>query len=156
LADPVVAHIDALQIEYSPWFADHKRDGVIDAARELGVTIIAYSPLGRGVLTGKYRDAALFQQANDNRGTIPKYNAENLPKNLRLVDEITKIADRKGCSPGQLSIAWVMAMGAIPIPGTTKADRLAENWRARDVVLEEEDMKAIREIIITAAPTGDR
>lgn len=156
LLTAIVAHIDAVQIEYSPWCTDHERDGLIDTARELDVTIIAYSPLGRGVLTGAYRDASLFQQANDNRGTIPKYSAENLPANLRLVDEMTKIAQKKGCTPGQLSIAWVIAQGAIPIPGTTKSDRLVENWEAGNVELTEDELESIRTIITEAAPKGDR
>lgn len=151
-----VAHIDALQIEYSPWCTDHERNGVLDTARELGITIIAYSPLGRGVLTGKFRDASLFQGPNDNRGSIPKYSAENLPANLRLVDELEKIADRKGCTVGQLSIAWVAAQGAIPIPGTKQASRLIENWNSRDVTLSEEDLVAMRKIIDGAAPSGAR
>jgi aryl-alcohol dehydrogenase-like predicted oxidoreductase len=152
----IVAHIDALQIEYSPWCLDHESDGVIDAARELGVTIIAYSPLGRGVLTGKFRDASLFQGPNDNRGTIPKYGAEMLPANLRLVDELEAIAKTKGCSVGQLCIAWVAAMGAIPIPGTKRVDRLEENWASREVELTKEDLDKIRGIITASAPQGAR
>jgi aryl-alcohol dehydrogenase-like predicted oxidoreductase len=155
-ADGVVARIDALQIEYSPWCLDHEADGVIDAARELGVTIIAYSPLGRGVLTGKFRDASLFQGPNDNRGTIPKYGAEMLPGNLRLVDELEAIAKTKGCTVGQLCIAWVAAMGAIPIPGTKRVDRLEENWASRDVELTKDDLDKIRGIITASAPQGAR
>ncbi|KZP18340.1 Aldo/keto reductase [Athelia psychrophila] len=151
-----IAHIDALQIEYSLWFTDHERNGLLDAARELGVAIIAYSPLGRGVLTGQYRDVAAFSAPGDNRAMIPKYSAEFLPGNLRLVDEIEKLATKKGCTPGQLSIAWVAAQGAIPIPGTKTSSRLEENWGSREVGFTEAELEEIRVIITEAAPKGAR
>jgi aryl-alcohol dehydrogenase-like predicted oxidoreductase len=149
-----VAHIDALQIEYSPWFTDHERNDLIAAARDNGVTIIAYSPLGKGMLTGKYKDASQF--AGDIRGSAPRFSAENLPKNLRLVEEFEKLAKTKGCTPGQLSIAWVAAQGAIPIPGTKSVSRLEENFGAGNVELSEAELKAIREIIVSAEPVGNR
>ncbi|RSH93609.1 hypothetical protein EHS25_006255 [Saitozyma podzolica] len=149
-----IAHIDALQIEYSPWYTDHERNDLIAAARDNGVTIIAYSPLGKGMLTGKYKDASQF--AGDIRGSAPRFSAENLPKNLRLVEEFEKLAKAKGCTPGQLSIAWVAAQGAIPIPGTKSVSRLEENFGAGKVDLSEAELKAIREIIVSAEPVGNR
>ncbi|ORX37922.1 NADP-dependent oxidoreductase domain-containing protein [Kockovaella imperatae] len=149
-----VAHIDAIQIEYSPWFIDHERDGLIDAARELGVSIVAYSPLGKGLLTGKHRDASAFSK--DIRGTAPRYTGENFDKNLALVDEFERLAKSKGCTPGQLSLAWVAAQGAIPIPGTKNADRVKENWGANKVTLTEGELKEIRKVIQENEPVGDR
>jgi len=111
-----VAHIDALEIEYSPWFTDHEHDGLLSTAKELGVSVIAYSPLGKGMLTGAYRKPEDFAHTGDMRKTTPRF-AEYLEANLKLVDEFERIAKKKKCTPGQLSIAWIAAMGCIPILG---------------------------------------
>ncbi|KAI9636259.1 NADP-dependent oxidoreductase domain-containing protein [Dioszegia hungarica] len=150
-----IAHIDALQIEYSPWFTDHEQNGLIPAARELGVTIIAYSPLGKGILTGKFTSVDQFPEG-DIRRTIPRFSEELLGKNMRIVDEFKKLAEKKGCSPGQLALAWVIAQGAIPIPGTKKAERLEENFGAREVDLDEEELAEIRKLVEEAKPEGAR
>ena len=178
----LVAQIDALQIEYSAWYTDHETDGLIDAAKELGVSIVAYSPLGKGMLTGAYVhisplcyiDRSLFsgtpvhrgelkisitdksQIANDIRGTIPRFQAENFDTNQRIVNEFSKLAQRKGVLPGQLAIAWVIAQGAIPIPGTRSAERVVENTKGGDVDLSEEELREIRKLIEEAKPVGDR
>ncbi|EIW70962.1 hypothetical protein TREMEDRAFT_67516 [Tremella mesenterica DSM 1558] len=150
-----IAHIDAIQIEYSPWFTDHETiTNLIPTAKELNVTIIAYSPLGRGVLTGKYRDTSKFKK--DIRATIPRYNEENYEKNLKLVDEFGKLAEKKGCTAGQLAIAWVMKKGFIPIPGTKNIDRFEENWGSREVELNENDLKGIEMVVEGFKPVGDR
>jgi aryl-alcohol dehydrogenase-like predicted oxidoreductase len=155
LALTAVAHIDALQIEYSPWFTDHEQSGLIPTARELGVTIIAYSPLGKGVLTGAVRSAADFK-AGDVRASIPRFDAAHLPANLRLVDASVALADKKGCTPAQLALAWVIAQGAIPIPGTKTAARVEENFGAREVALSTEEEGAIRRLVEEAKPAGNR
>jgi aryl-alcohol dehydrogenase-like predicted oxidoreductase len=152
--DPV-AHIDALQIEYSPWFTDHEQNGLIDTARELGVTIIAYSPLGKGILTGKFTSADQFGEG-DIRRTIPRFSDQLLGKNMRIVEEFKKLADKKGCTPGQLALAWVIAQGAIPIPGTKNAGRLEENWGAGEVDLDKAELAEIRKLIEDAKPEGAR
>jgi aryl-alcohol dehydrogenase-like predicted oxidoreductase len=149
----LVAHIDALQIEYSPWFVEHERNDLIAAAKDNNVTIVAYSPLGKGMLTGKFKDPALF--ANDIRGQAPRFT-DNFQHNLRLVEEFEKLAKVKGCTPGQLAIAWVAAQGAIPIPGTKSIERLEENWGATNVSLSEAELKEIRTIITDAEPKGER
>ena len=149
----LVAHIDALQIEYSPWFIDHERDSLISTARDLNVTIVAYSPLGRGVLTGTVKDSSQF--ASDIRGRAPRYT-EHWEANRKLIEEVEKLAKKKGCTPGQLSIAWVTAQGAIPIPGTKTLSRLEENWGASRVKLSDEELKEIREVILEAEPKGNR
>jgi aryl-alcohol dehydrogenase-like predicted oxidoreductase len=106
------------------------------------------------MLTGKFKDASQF--AGDIRGSAPRFSAENLPKNLRLVEEFERLAKEKGCTPGQLSIAWVAAQGAIPIPGTKNIARLEENWGAHRVDLSELELKEIRDIITKAEPVGNR
>lgn len=152
-----VAHIDALQIEYSPWYTDHETNGLFQVARENNVSIIAFSPLGKGVLTGQYRSAEDFKGGpNDIRNTIPRFNEENLPANLRLVDKFTSLAEKKKCTPAQLALAWVMAQGAIPIPGTKSAKRVEENFAAREVELTEQEEKEIRQLVEEAKPAGNR
>ncbi|BEI82622.1 hypothetical protein CcaverHIS002_0304900 [Cutaneotrichosporon cavernicola] len=150
-----IAHIDALQIEYSPWFTDHEQSGLIATAKELGVTIIAFSPLGKGVLTGSIRSTADFKEG-DIRKTIPRFDNEHLPANLKLVDAFVSLAEKKGCTPAQLSLAWVMAQGAIPIPGTKTSSRVDENFAARNVVLSAEEEAEIRKLIEEAKPAGNR
>lgn len=154
MPDSPVAHIDALQIEYSAFFLDHESDGLIDAARELGVTIVAYSPLGKGMLTGQYRDPSKF--AGDIRGTIPRYAQENFDANMKLVDEFERLAAEKGCKPGQLAIAWVAAQGAIPIPGTKNKGRFEENWAANKVSLTKDELKSIRKVLDNVKVVGAR
>ena len=114
---------------------------------------MAYSPLGKGVLTGKFKDASQF--ANDIRSQAPRFS-ENFKDNLRIVEEFERLAKKKGCTPGQLSIAWVAAQGAVPIPGTKNAGRLEENWGATNVSLSEDELKEIRKAIEDAEPKGNR
>jgi aryl-alcohol dehydrogenase-like predicted oxidoreductase len=119
------------------------------------VTIIAYSPLGKGILTGMFTSVDQFPEG-DIRRTIPRFSEELLGKNMRIVDEFKKLAEKKGCSPGQLALAWVIAQGAIPIPGTKKAERLEENFGAREVDLDEEELAEIRKLVEEAKPEGAR
>jgi len=148
-----VAKIDALQIEYSPWFTEHETNGLLATAQEFGVQVIAFSPLGKGMLTGKFKDPSQF--GKDIRSTAPRFT-ENFQDNLKIVEEFEKMAEKKRCTPGQLSIAWVAAQGAIPIPGTKNAVRLEENWGATNVELSEEDLVEIRKVIKESAPKGNR
>lgn len=112
--------ITALQMEYSPFFLDieHASIGVLAAARELGVSIVAFSPLARGFLSGQYKSPADFEET-DFRRTVPKFSEENFPKNLELVKRFEEVAVRKACTPGQLCLAWLLAQGEdiFPIPG---------------------------------------
>jgi aryl-alcohol dehydrogenase-like predicted oxidoreductase len=153
--EPTVAHIDSLQIEYSPWFTDHEQNGLIDAAKELGVSVIAYSPLGKGILTGTVSRTSDFQEG-DVRKSIPRFSEENLSTNMRIVREFQKLAEKKGCTSGQLALAWVIAQGAIPIPGTKSAERLTENFGASNVDLSEEELTEIRKLVEDAKPQGNR
>ncbi|KAL8949881.1 MAG: hypothetical protein Q9222_004038 [Ikaeria aurantiellina] len=154
-----VCHIDAVQIEYSPFTLDIENEdiGLLKTCRELGVAVVAYSPLGRGMLTGVYKSPADFEE-NDFRKRAPRFSEENFPKNLELVEKLKKVADRKGVTTGQLSLAWLLAQGedVIPIPGTKKVKYLEENVRSLEVRLSESEVKEIREAVEGAEVHGIR
>src|SRR6185437_12096764 len=122
--------VACVQIEYSPFSLDIERDeiGLLKTCRELGVAIVCYAPLGRGMLTGQYKSPDDFAE-NDFRRIVPRFSKENFSKNLELVNQITTLAKKKGCTPGQLTLAWTLAQGDdfIPIPGTSKIKNLEEN-----------------------------
>ncbi|KAJ7932828.1 NADP-dependent oxidoreductase domain-containing protein [Mycena leptocephala] len=150
-----IAKIDAVQAEYSPFETLHETSGVLDTAKELGIAFVAFSPLGKGFLTGQLKSPDDFEP-DDFRRTVPKFQGENFYKNLDIVDRIKALADKKGVTPGQLSIAWVAAQGTIPIPGTKQVGRLEENWGARDVDLNAEELAEMRAVIDAAKPVGNR
>lgn len=154
-----IHHIDALQIEYSPFTTDIEdpKIGLLETCRELGVAVVAYSPLGRGFVTGQYRSPADFEEG-DFRKFSPRFNEENFPKNLKLVDELVRLGKKKGCTAGQLTLAWLLAQGddIIPIPGTKKIKYLEENLGALDVKLTDAEVKEIRKVISEAEVSGDR
>ncbi len=130
-----VHRIAALQTEYSLWTRDPE-DGVLDTCRELGIAFVAYSPLGRGFLTGRFR--SLDDLAPDDwRRTNPRFQGENLQRNLELVARVEALAARKRCTPAQLAIAWLLSRGEdiVPIPGSTQAERVEENAGAVAVTL---------------------
>jgi aryl-alcohol dehydrogenase-like predicted oxidoreductase len=139
--------ITALQSEYSLWTRDPEDNGVLETTRELGISLVAYSPLGRGFLTGeikRFEDLA----EDDYRRHSPRFQGENFEKNLELVGEIEEVAARKHCTPAQLALAWVLAQGEdiVPIPGTKKRHRLEENVAAINVELTPEDLREIADI----------
>jgi aryl-alcohol dehydrogenase-like predicted oxidoreductase len=142
--------IAALETEYSLWSRDPE-DGVIAACRHLGIGFVAYSPLGRGFLTGQIKR---FEDlpADDYRRQSPRFQGENFEANLKLVNRIKEIARSKGCSASQLALAWVLAQGKdiVPIPGTKRRTYLEENAAASSVSLGAEDLRDIDE----AAPRG--
>ena len=125
--------ITALQTEYSLWTRDVEQDGVLDATRELGIGFVAYSPLGRGFLTGAIRTIEDLPEGDSRRaGRFPRFQGENFQRNLDLVERVKEIADEKGVAPGQLALAWVLAQGEdiVPIPGT-KRRRIWRRTRRR-------------------------
>jgi aryl-alcohol dehydrogenase-like predicted oxidoreductase len=146
--------IAALQTEYSLWTRDPE-DGVLDTCRELGIAFVAYSPLGRGFLTGRFRSLDDLA-ADDWRRTNPRFQGENLRRNLDLVARVESLAARKSCTPAQLAIAWLLARGAdiIPIPGSTRADRVEENAAAVAIALSPAEIDELDAVGSTVA--GDR
>jgi aryl-alcohol dehydrogenase-like predicted oxidoreductase len=154
-----VHHIDAVQIEYSPFSLDIEspQTNLLATCRELGVAIVAYSPLGRGFLTGQYKSLDDFE-ADDFRRYLPRFQPGNFEKNLALVGKLKSIAGRKSCTTGQLVLAWLLAQGEdiIPIPGTKKIKYLEENIGALEVVITEEENKEIRAAVEETEITGTR
>jgi len=153
--------ISAVQVEYSPFYTgiESAEVGLKQACEELGVAIVAYAPLGRGMLTGKYKKPSDFGDEHDwRRNGVGRYSEENFPKNLELVDRLEKIAEKKGCTSGQLSMAWLLAQSenVIPIPGTTKVKNLEENLGALQVKITPEENAEIRKAVDEAEEVGDR
>ncbi|KAJ7160929.1 NADP-dependent oxidoreductase domain-containing protein [Mycena filopes] len=147
----------AVQMEYSPFDLEIETSGLLDAAREMGVAVVAYSPLGRGLLTGRYRSRDDFEEG-DYRRTLPRFSAENFPKNLALVDHLQEIASKHGATSGQVTLAWMLAEHPdfFPIPGTRNVARLEENARGAEIVLPSEDVKDIRAWAAAADIRGAR
>ncbi|KAF2008022.1 Aldo/keto reductase [Amniculicola lignicola CBS 123094] len=154
-----IHHIDAVQFEYSPFALDIETSaiGILQTCRELDVAVVAYSPLGRGFLTGQIKSPDDFEDG-DFRKYAPRYSVENFPKNLELVDRLQTLATEKGCTSGQLSLAWLMAQGddIIPIPGTKKIKYLDENVKAVEVKLSQDELQEIRREIEKVEVVGDR
>jgi aryl-alcohol dehydrogenase-like predicted oxidoreductase len=148
--------ITALQTEYSLWTRDPEEE-ILPTCRELGIGFVAYSPLGRGFLTGQFRR---FEDlpSDDYRRNSPRFQGENFQKNLDLVHRVEQIAREKGCKPSQLALAWVLAQGEdiVPIPGTKHRKYLEENVGALDVKLTQEDLRRIEEVFPTGAAAGLR
>jgi aryl-alcohol dehydrogenase-like predicted oxidoreductase len=154
-----IHHIDAVQIEYSPFAMDIEDPNIalMKTCRELGVAIVSYSPLGRGFVTGQYRSPDDFEEG-DFRRLAPRFSKENFPKNLELVDGIVAIAKKKGCTAGQLTLAWLLAQGddIIPIPGTKKIKYLEENLGSLNVHLTKDEVKEVRDLVEAAEVQGSR
>lgn len=135
----------------------HETNGLIETAKELDVAFVAFSPLGHGWLVDNFDYASPEDFAPDDfRRTVPKFQGENFYKNKAIVEEIKKLAKKKGCTTTQLALAWVISQGLIPIAGTTKASRLEENWGCREVILDKEEVAEMRQIIERAKPEGER
>jgi aryl-alcohol dehydrogenase-like predicted oxidoreductase len=152
-----VHHIAALQSEFSLWTRDPERNGMLDACRRLGVALVAYSPLGRGFLTGSITRAEDFTE-DDYRRRSPRFQGDNFNRNLELVDKVQELAAAKGCTPAQLALAWVLAQGEdiVAIPGTKRRSRLDENLGALEVTLGARDLCAIEAIFPPDAAAGPR
>ncbi len=148
--------IAALQTEYSLWSREVEAE-ILPTVRELGIGFVAYSPLGRGFLTGQFQR---FEDlpADDYRRNSPRFQGENFQKNLDLVAKVGEIAAAKGCTPGQLALAWVLAKGddVVPIPGTKRAKYLDENLGAAGILLTADDLTRIEAVFPTGAAAGSR
>jgi aryl-alcohol dehydrogenase-like predicted oxidoreductase len=157
-----VQPVAAVQTEYSLWTRDPEENGVLGTCAELGIGFVAYSPIGRGFLSGRIRRVEDLAP-DDFRRHNPRFQGEALQQNLRLVDQVREIADEKGVTATQLALAWVMAQdrragnpGVVPIPGTKRVSYLEENAAAADVELTDEELRRLDEVAPRGAAAGDR
>jgi len=148
--------ISALQTEYSLWSRDPE-DEVLPTVRELGIGFVAYSPLGRGFLSGRFQSPEDLEEG-DFRRRNPRFQGENFQRNLEFVERVREIAEEKNATPAQLALAWVLAQGEdiVPIPGTKRRERLEENVAALDVELTDADLERIEAAFPKGATAGDR
>jgi aryl-alcohol dehydrogenase-like predicted oxidoreductase len=148
--------ITALQTEYSLWTRDPEKE-ILATCRELGISFVAYSPLGRGFFSGRFKQVNDFEE-NDYRKNHPRFQGENLEKNVGLLRKVEEIAQKKNCTPAQLAIAWVLAQGkdVVPIPGTKKQKYLYENVKALDIALNSEDLRHLNEGMPPGIASGPR
>jgi len=148
--------ITALQTEYSLWSRDPEAE-ILQTVRELGIGFVAYSPLGRGFLTGQITSPEDLEEG-DFRRNHPRFQGENFQKNLDLVDKVKEIAAEKGITAGQLALAWVLAQGndVVPIPGTKHVEYLKENIAAAEITLTDDDLRRLDEVAPAGAAAGDR
>lgn len=151
--------ISAYQVEYSLFTLDIEREeiGLKKTCEELGVAIIAYSPLGRGLLGGQIKSRSDFHP-DDKKLIFPRFSEENFPNNLKLVEEVEKLAKKKGCAPSQLALAWLLQQGdsVIPIPGTRQVKYMEENLGALKIQFTPEELKQIRDVAEKAEVKGER
>ncbi|HEY3069271.1 MAG TPA: aldo/keto reductase [Gaiellaceae bacterium] len=148
--------VSALQTEYSLWSRDPE-DELLPTVRELGIGFVAYSPLGRGFLSGRFQSPDDLEE-DDFRRRNPRFQGENFERNLELVERVREIAEEKGATAAQLTLAWVLAQGEdiVPIPGTTHRERVEENDAAADVHLTDDDLERIEAAFPKGATAGDR
>jgi aryl-alcohol dehydrogenase-like predicted oxidoreductase len=148
--------IAALQSEYSLWTRDPEKE-ILPTCRELGVGFVAYSPLGRGFLTGQFKTFDDLS-ADDYRRNSPRFQGENFQLNLNLVKKVQQMAEERKCQPAQLALAWVMAQGGdiVPIPGTKRRKYLEENVGALEVELDQDEVRLLSEIFTHGAAAGER
>ena len=151
-----VQPVTALQNEYSLWWREPEKE-VLPALEELGIGLVAFSPLGKGFLTGKIDETTTFD-SSDFRNVVPRFTAENRKANLAFVDWLTAFADRKKATPAQMALAWLLAQKPwiVPIPGTTKLHRLEENIRATAIELTADDLREIDRAAAQIAVQGAR
>ena len=149
--------ITALQSEYSLFSRDIE-DEIIPTLQELGIGLVSYSPLGRGVLTGRFTSSADFSGGGDFRGAAPRFNEENFDANYALVQQVEKIAAEKGITAGQLALAWVInkSENIVPIPGTKRIKYLEENAAAAVVQLSADEITRLEQAIPAGSVAGDR
>ncbi|KAJ2658832.1 hypothetical protein IWW48_003819 [Coemansia sp. RSA 1200] len=140
--------IAAVQREYSAWHTMVETDGLLDTCRELGVTFVAYTPLGRGFLTGRFQSNDDIPEG-DMRQNMPRFNSENIGHNLKLVEALDTLAKKHSCKPGQIALAWLLAQydNLVAIPGTKTPKYLEENFAAGKITLPTQDIEELRRII---------
>jgi aryl-alcohol dehydrogenase-like predicted oxidoreductase len=151
-----VQPVTALQSEYSLWWREPEEE-ILPALAELGIGFVPFSPLGKGFLTGKIDESTTFE-ASDFRNSVPRFDADARQANRTFVDLLEQVSARKGATPAQIALAWVLAQSPsfVPIPGTTKLHRLEENIAAADVELTAEDLRELEEAVGRITAAGDR
>jgi len=149
--------LTALQTEYSLWSREPE-EVILPVVRELGIGYVAYSPLGRGFLTGRYESPDEFEQTGDVRQRFPRFQEENFRKNYAIVEEVKLLADEKDATPAQIALSWVLAQGddIVPIPGTKHVQYLEENAGAIDVNLTTEEIESLNDVAPIGETAGDR
>ncbi|KAJ7026688.1 NADP-dependent oxidoreductase domain-containing protein [Mycena alexandri] len=145
----------AVQMEYSPFELSIETTGLLEAAKELGVGIVAYSPLGRGLITGRYQSPDDLDD-DDVRRLLPRFSRENFPKNLALADHFKTMSEKYQASTSQIVLAWIVAQGFIPVPGTRVVARLEENAHGAEITLSREDVQVLRKYVEEADVHGAR
>jgi len=148
--------VTAVQTEYSLWTRDVEAE-ILPTCRELGIGFVAYSPLGRGFLTGRFQAGAQFEDG-DFRANLPRFAPDNAATNGALVDVVRSIAEAKGCTPAQIALAWLLGKGddIVPIPGTKRIRYLEENATAASITLSAENLAALELAISLLPVVGDR
>ena len=148
--------VAAVQTEYSLWTRDVEAE-VLPTCRELGIGLVAYSPLGRGFLTGRYQNEVSFEDG-DFRAGLPRFQPENITTNRSLVEVVVDMAANKGCTPAQIALAWLLAQGddIVPIPGTRRVAHLEDNLGALSVSLEQHELLALQQALDTLPVAGER
>ncbi|GLB40529.1 putative aldo keto reductase [Lyophyllum shimeji] len=147
----------AAQLEFSPFELYVEKTGLMDVIKEAGMALVAYSPLGRGLATGRFRSPADFDDG-DFRKIAPRFSEENFPKNLKVVEELSTVAEKYNATTAQISLAWILAEHptCIPIPGCRGIKRLEENAHSAEIELAPEDVRAIRSVVESAEVAGAR
>jgi aryl-alcohol dehydrogenase-like predicted oxidoreductase len=151
-----VHHVTALQSEYSLW-ERRLEQGITATCRELGITVVPFSPLGRSALTGALKPGDTFSK-NDFRSSNPRFSADNLATNLEPVSALAEMAADKGCQPGQLALAWLLAqpLDVVPIPGTKRVQYVEENLAATTVAISADETAYLGEVFAPGRIVGDR
>lgn len=148
-----IAHVAAVQVEYSAFVTDIEKESgthLLETCRELGIAVICFGPIGRGLLTGTVTGTESMAESGDIRTQwVPRFQKENLEKNLKVVNKLKAFADRKGCTPSQMAISWILKQGEdlIPIPGTKRIEYLEANWASLNVELNDTEEMEILTII---------
>lgn len=149
--------VTIVEVEFSLWSTEIKTNGVLDACNQLGIKIIAYSPLGRGILSGKWDKPEDVPESL--KQAFPRYSDENFEENKKFVEMVKEIGKKKNASPAQVAIKWILTQGdgnIIPIPGATTAKRVSENMAAAELELTEEELAAINKFVETTEVKGGR
>lgn len=152
-----ICPVTAVQSEYSMWWREVETNGVLNTLEELGIGFVPFSPLGKAVLTGRFNKDTKFEN-NDFRSTIPRFSSENWEHNVKLVDYVNELANKKNCTPAQIALSWLLHQKPFiaPIPGTKKVSRIQENISSENVIFTPDELSDIRSHLDSIKLTGNR